>query len=74
MAFTLVTPEEGAELTRIEQRINRQLVRSDIPGMELVAPPIPLDTEPDTDTESEPEAKTPPPFGKRRGRRHRRAL
>jgi len=68
VAFTLVTPEEGNELTRIEQRINRQLVRSDIPGMELVAPPAPV--APD----EAPEETPPPPFGKRRGRRHRRAL
>jgi ATP-dependent RNA helicase DeaD len=70
VAYTLVTPEEGNELTRIEQRINRQLVRSEIPGMELVATPAPAASEPAEDEETEPK---PPPFG-RRQRRHRRAL
>jgi ATP-dependent RNA helicase DeaD len=36
VAFTFVTPEEGGELTRIEQRINRQLKRDEIPGFEAV--------------------------------------
>ena len=31
VAFTFVTPEEGSELTRIEQRIDRLLIREDIP-------------------------------------------
>ena len=30
MAITFVTPEQGDELTRIEQRINRQLKRDEI--------------------------------------------
>ena len=68
VAYTLVTPEEGSELTRIEQRINRQLVRSDIAGMELVATPAP-----EAEQAEEEEEPKPPPFGRRR-RRHRRAL
>ncbi len=32
VAFTFVSPEEGNELTRIEMRINRQLIRDEIAG------------------------------------------
>lgn len=67
VAFTFVTPEEGTELTRIEQRINRVLIRDEIGGIQLVRPA--LDTEPGTD---DPEPK-PPPFGRRRPK-HRRSL
>jgi len=38
MAFTVVTPEQGHELTRIEQRINRQLIRDEILGFEACMP------------------------------------
>ncbi len=37
VAFTLVTPEEGSELTRIEMRIDRLLKRADVPGFAAVA-------------------------------------
>lgn len=36
VAFTFVTSEEGGQLTRIEQRINRQLKRDEIAGFEAV--------------------------------------
>ena len=36
VAYTFVTPEEGNELTRIEMRINRLLVRDEMPGMAAV--------------------------------------
>ncbi|MFW6171002.1 MAG: DEAD/DEAH box helicase [Planctomycetota bacterium] len=71
MAFTFVTSEEGPELTRVEQRINRLLERDELGGVT-----------PETD-ESEKrggeEAAAPPPprppFDSRgRRRRHRRAL
>jgi ATP-dependent RNA helicase DeaD len=48
VAYTFVTPEEGHELTRIEMRINRLLVRkepqeyvADMPRRELVATGVP---------------------------------
>ena len=33
VAYTFVTPEEGNELTRIEMRINRLLIRQEAPGL-----------------------------------------
>jgi ATP-dependent RNA helicase DeaD len=35
VAFSFVNPEQGHELTRIEQRINRLLKRDSIPGFYL---------------------------------------
>ena len=67
-AFTFVTPEEGRELTRIEQRINQLLKRDELQGFEAEF------------TESkrgvdEPEPPPPPAAAmKRPKRRHRRAL
>jgi ATP-dependent RNA helicase DeaD len=85
VAYSFVTPEEGHELTRIEMRINRLLVRQEtgdllphrpkpIPApAAAAAPPI----EPPVE---EPLASTPavavaprPVFG-RRSHRYRRAL
>ncbi|MDO5308154.1 MAG: DEAD/DEAH box helicase [Planctomycetia bacterium] len=63
VAFTLVTAEEGAELTRIEMRINRLLERIDLPGFEAVAKP----------TETPVPVERKPVFGKTL-RRARRAL
>ncbi len=70
VAYTFVAPEEGPELTRIEQRINRQLVRDELG-----------DVAPDIGSQQAPAAKqepTPPPpppsAARRRERRHRRAL
>ena len=39
VAYTFVTPEEGNELTRIEMRINRLLIRDEMPGMATLAKP-----------------------------------
>ena len=36
VAYTLVTPEEGNELTRIEMRINKVLTKYEIPGFRSV--------------------------------------
>lgn len=70
VAYTFVSPEEGNELTRIEIRINRLLIRDEMPG--FLAVPRPEATEiPDT-PEGEP-PKPKPVFGKRT-RRNRRAL
>lgn len=65
VAFTLVTAEEGAELTRIEIRINRLLERYEIPGFEAVSRPV------ESSERKEPERKHV--FG-RSERRIRRAL
>jgi ATP-dependent RNA helicase DeaD len=80
VAFTLVTPEEGSQLTGIEMRINRLLERVELDGFQSVEmKPIP---EPGQQGEAaadgdaaEPEVKKRPPPGSRsRIRRHRRAL
>lgn len=63
VAFTFVAPEEGMELTRIEQRINRQLQRDEMDG-QLVKPV----------EEVKPEKVVPTELGGRRGKRYRRAL
>jgi ATP-dependent RNA helicase DeaD len=74
VAYTFVTPEEGPQLTRIEQRINLQLVRAEIEGMNLVATREAVETADAETSEQNDEAQTKPtPFGKRT-RRHRRAL
>ena len=39
IAYTFVTPEQGGELTQIEQLINRQLQRDEIDGFEAVIQP-----------------------------------
>jgi ATP-dependent RNA helicase DeaD len=36
VAYTFVTPEEGNELTRIEMRIDKLLMRDEVPGFETV--------------------------------------
>jgi len=44
VAYTFVTPEEGAELTRIEIRINRLLIRDEIAGFQAFGDPRPADS------------------------------
>ena len=39
VAYTFVTPEEGNELTRIEMRINRLLIRDEMAGMAVLEKP-----------------------------------
>jgi ATP-dependent RNA helicase DeaD len=73
VAYTFVTPEEGPELTRIEQRINLQLVRGEIAGMDLVATQVEEPTDAEVAESEESSKPEPPPFGRRRPR-HRRAL
>lgn len=70
VAYSFVTPEQGIELTRIEQRINRMLIRDDISGMTLVGGAAAAISE--TEGDQPPEDK-PPPFSPRR-LKHRRAL
>jgi ATP-dependent RNA helicase DeaD len=77
VAFTLVTPEEGSQLTGIEMRINRLLERVELDGFESV--PITPRLEPGQQAEGQPEVEAAEPEKKRpapgrRVRRHRRAL
>ncbi len=65
VAFTLVTSEEGAELTRVEKRINRLLKRRELPDFVAYSKPV---------HEAEEEKPSPKPvFGASR-RVIRRAL
>ena len=70
VAYSFITPEEGPQLTRIEQRINRQLKRDHIEGFEaqFITP---------TAEESGPQEPPPPvsdSIAKRPMKRYRRAL
>ncbi len=69
VAFTFVAADEGTELTRIEQRINRLLVRDEMDGFVPSLAPEPAAAEP------KPEAPAPPSSLMRRPpKRYRRAL
>jgi ATP-dependent RNA helicase DeaD len=72
VAYTFVAPDEGGELTRIEQRINQLLKRDSIRGLEAPAQTELADSD-DAAGEDQPESENPPPFKSRR-RRVRRAL
>ena len=81
VAFTFVTPEEGGELTRIEVRINRLLVRDEIPGFHATALQLSASNRAaaaaDGESGAEPEPPKPKPPFAREGRgpkRYRRAL
>lgn len=70
VAYTFVAPEEGIELTRIEQRINLLLKRDEMPGFDLVAI-----EEPDESQPAEAPPETPQSLSGRPGRRrHRRVV
>ncbi|HEX5471718.1 MAG TPA: DEAD/DEAH box helicase, partial [Lacipirellulaceae bacterium] len=80
VAYTFVTTEEGAELTRIEVLINRLLKRDEIEGFNavpIVSPPL-AEVQAASDSavsdEMEPKPARPVPPGRRAPRRHRRAL
>ena len=76
VAYTFVTPEEGNELTRIEMRINRLLIRDEMPGMAVLGKPEAgpeVSAETAGGEEGGEKAATKPVFG-RRTRRLRRAL
>ena len=72
VAYTFVTTEEGHELTRIEQRINKLLTRDEIEGFDTVAKPAAAVESP----ENQGPAPPPPPSSamRRPPKRHRRAL
>ena len=80
VAFTFVTPEEGGELTRIEVRINRLLIRDEMPGFHATAMQLSASRAAgagDGEAASEPEPPKPKPPFAREGRgpkRYRRAL
>jgi len=87
IAFTFVSPEEGQQLTRIEIRIEKLLVRDEIEGFEAFdrrPKPAPVEALPTGGFEqaaatAQPAAPEPPKkpaiLGKGRGpKRHRRAL
>jgi ATP-dependent RNA helicase DeaD len=40
VAYTLVSPDQGTELTRIEMRIDTLLKPAEMPGMTLVSEPV----------------------------------
>ena len=69
VAFSFVTPEEGPELTRIEQRINTLLKRDEIPGFDTTGPLI---TE--SVAKEDPPPAAPTALSKRAPKRYRRAL
>ena len=74
VAYTFVEPEEGYELTRIEQRINRLLIRDEMEGFDTLAPLAKLETDVTAADESKP-VPPPPPLGKGRPpKRYRKAL
>jgi ATP-dependent RNA helicase DeaD len=66
IAFSFVRPEQGGELTRIEQRINRELKFDTIPGFQpfLHTVVVPVD----------PDAPTPPPPPNSRRKRYKKGL
>lgn len=78
IAFTFVTPEEGSQLTKIEMRIEKLLVRDEMEGFEpyikTVVDTGPAPMRPDGKPEEAP--KPPPPPGRKgRSRKvYRRAL
>ena len=67
VAFTLVTSQEGPELTRVEMRINRLLKRIELEGFEAYA-------RPDADGEKQDEPKEQKTVFGKPTRRVRRAL
>ena len=67
VAIAFVTREQGEQLTRIEQFINKEIEAFDIEGFEAVAPkPLP--------TTAEPRSRTRLPFSVRRTRKHSKRL
>jgi ATP-dependent RNA helicase DeaD len=82
VAYTFVTPEEGHELTRIEERINRLLIRDEMKNFQAVsgeiAPPPGLPAGPPGKGEaSDSVLNSPPPPappGKRGKKKYRKAL
>lgn len=80
VAYTFVAPDEGPQLTRIEQRIDRLLKRDTMTGFEAARPPAEPTTSPEGAAgtgDAEGETPKPPPpasLQKRPQKRYRRAL
>ena len=76
VAYTFVTPDEGHELTRIEERINRLLKRDEMPGFDALRPVASPAAALPTAAADSPEAKppAPPPSLGGRKKKYRRAL
>jgi ATP-dependent RNA helicase DeaD len=81
VAYTFVTPEEGHELTRIEERINRLLIRDEMKNFKAVsdqpAGPVALPAGPPDGRSGDGALAGPPPPPPPSGRRvkkYRRAL
>jgi ATP-dependent RNA helicase DeaD len=90
VAFTFVTPEEGNELTRIEMRINKLLVRDEMKGFDSFTKPGPAaavvqhgppalapsdsEAQPAAAASEPPARPRPPAVPGGRTRRYRRAL
>jgi ATP-dependent RNA helicase DeaD len=74
VAFSFVTPEEGSELTKVEQRINRLLKRDDMPGFNFQRPPVPALIATEDPASESPKPPAPPPSLGGRKKKYRRAL
>jgi ATP-dependent RNA helicase DeaD len=82
VAYTFVTPEEGNELTRIEMRIDKLLMRDEVPGFETVrlesnaGRPVATEDGSTPPTDAEPPKPAAPLLGRngRPPKRFRRAL
>jgi ATP-dependent RNA helicase DeaD len=73
VAYSFVSPEEGSELTRVEQRINRLLKRDEMPGFSALRPAVVEKAAP-TPTEPAEAPPPPPPALGGRKKKYRRAL
>lgn len=75
IAFTFVSPEEGHELTRIEERINRLLMRDEIRNFEATAPQrTPTENATAAVSDEKLAGTAPPPPPGRSPKKYRRAL
>jgi ATP-dependent RNA helicase DeaD len=77
IAFSFVTPEEGHELTRIEERINRLLIRDEMGNFEAVAMPTAIlrgHVTGGANGSPEEAANRPPPPPGKPTKRYRRGL
>lgn len=76
VAYTFVAPDEGPELTRIEQRINILLKRGEMENFEMVSAPVPLGRTGEDGEGGEGPAPPPPPTSlmRRPPKRYRRGV
>lgn len=74
VAYSFVTPEEGSELTKVEQRINRLLKRDDMPGFNALRPASAPAAVTPAAAADEAKPPAPPPSLGGRKKKYRRAL